>query len=147
MCSTGYIASPKNGFRIGVPVVEGTNLLVERPEMDHPVGEIEMRVPIRRNQHGEDQGLCEGRAIGRDIDVGMYSGAIQVQKGSLDEGPLRNSQYGVKDVVEDLGNLVDPIRNVRAIANIPNVQDPVSESNVCQRHTMIDHQSMPENVP
>ena len=54
----GMHAQPREGFDVGVAVVEGVDILVQRLDVDEPVSKVEVKLAIEGNPEGCQKKHC-----------------------------------------------------------------------------------------
>ena len=108
----GVHAQPSERLDVGVAVVEGVDVLVERLDVDEPVGEVEVELSVEghpeggQDEHGGVPGGGEGLLVAH---VGQAVGGVAVHEDGLPDSELDDAHEGVEHVVQHLGHPVLPV--------------------------------------
>ena len=63
----GVHAQPREGFYVGVAVVEGVDVLVESFDVDEPMGKVEVKLSVEWNPEGCQNKHCRVPAVRKGL--------------------------------------------------------------------------------
>ena len=137
-------AEAGEGFDVRVAVVEAVDVLVQSGDVDEPVGEVEVELPVERHPEGsqaEDEevlGTGGGLLVGHEGDP---VGGAAVDVDGLPDCVLEDPEAGVPHVVHHLPHPVRPPGLERPLGPVEDVEDHVPEPEEPEGDRKVDQES------